>query len=103
MFGFKKGHLIILLFTFSTSLFLGCQPEMINVLILSGKNNHNWEETTPAIQNILENSGRFAVSVTNSPESLKPDELDKFDVILSNWNTWPEVTGALNDYRLIWK
>jgi len=59
----------------------------INVLILSGKNNHKWQQTTPAIQNILERSGKFNVTVTNDPENLDPKELEKYDVILSNWNT----------------
>ena len=68
--------------------------DKIEVLILSGKNNHKWQLTTPAIQNILEESGRFNVKVTNNPENLNPKELNQFDVILSNWNTWPDVTGA---------
>ena len=65
----------------------------INVLILSGKNNHKWQLTTPVIQNILVGSGRFNVTVTNNPEKLNPKELNKYDVIISNWNTWPDVTG----------
>ncbi|VAX27694.1 hypothetical protein MNBD_IGNAVI01-1287, partial [hydrothermal vent metagenome] len=38
----------------------------IEVLLLSGKNNHKWQLTTPAIQNVLEGSGRFKVTVTNN-------------------------------------
>ncbi len=81
--------LLIMLFFFSL---LGCQSKMIHVLIFSGRNNHDWQQTTPVIQNILQESGRFTVTVTNSPENLKPSELDQYDVILSNWNTWPDVT-----------
>lgn len=64
----------------------------IEVLIFSGKNNHKWQLTTPAIQNILEESGMFNVTVTNNPKDLDPSEFEKYDVILSNWNTWPDVT-----------
>lgn len=70
-----------------------CQSKSINVLLLSGQNNHNWQETTPAIQSILEKSGLFFVKVTDKPENLAPEELDQYDVIMSNWNTWPDVTG----------
>jgi len=71
----------------------GCASESIHVLIWSGKNNHNWQETTPVIQTLLENSGRFIVTVTNDPANLDPGELNHYDVIISNWNTWPDVTG----------
>ena len=43
----------------------------VEVLLLSGKNNHNWRVTTPVIKNILEESERFNVTITNSPEKLK--------------------------------
>ena len=73
---------------------------LIEVLIFSGKNNHKWELTTPTIQNILEESGGFNVTVTYDPENFNPKELDKYDVILSNWNTWPDVTGQRWDSEL---
>lgn len=66
---------------------------ILTVLILSGKNNHNWQQTTPEIKNILEESGRFRVSISDNPNNLNPGDLIQYDVILSNWNTWPEVTG----------
>lgn len=69
-------------------------PNRIEVLIFSGKNNHKWQFTTLAIQKILEEGGKFNVTVTNNPENLNPKELNRYDVILSNWNTWPDVTGA---------
>ena len=87
-----KYILIIVITIMSTSI-SAMEDNSIEVLILSGKNNHKWKLTTPAIQNILEESGRFNVTVTNNPEYLNPKELDQYDVILSNWNTWPEVTG----------
>ena len=83
----------ILILFLSLGQIMNADHNKIEVLIFSGKNNHKWQLTTPTIQNILEKSGRFNVSVTNNPEDLKPGELNQYDVILSNWNTWPDVTG----------
>jgi len=89
----SQVKIILLLFPVFISVLSGCQTKADNVLILSGKNNHNWQETTPMIQSILEGSGRFKVTVTNEPETLDPGSLSQYQVILSNWNTWPDVTG----------
>jgi uncharacterized protein len=88
----QKKTIIIPIILLVSSL-IACQSKSINVLLLSGQNNHAWQKTTPAIQNILEKSGRFFVTVTNNPENLAPEELNQYDVIMSNWNTWPDVTG----------
>ena len=77
----------------------------IRVLILSGQNNHNWQETTPALAKILTTSGRFTVEVTEHPEQCTAETFSKCDVVLSNWNSlgpvkdWPETTHkALLDF-----
>jgi uncharacterized protein len=51
----------------------------LKVLIIDGQNNHNWEETTPLIKEILEKSGRFYVELTTTPPKLpkKPDIKDE--------------------------
>ena len=68
---------------------------VLRVLIFSGQNNHNWRETTPKLKSILESSGRFAVDVTEHPEQCTVTVLQKYDVLLSNWNTFgkPAVTN----------
>ena len=86
--------LALFLLLFSGQIMNAANHNIIEVLLLSGKNNHKWQLTTPTIKNILEGSGIFNVTITNNPENLEPKELDKYDVILSNWNTWPDVTGA---------
>jgi len=64
----------------------------LKVLLLSGKNNHNWKATTPELKKILEDSGRFAVTVTNDPAaSLAAPGLDTYDVIVSNWAGFPQM------------
>lgn len=60
----------------------------LKVLILTGQNNHNWKETTPRLQKILTDSRRFIVDVTEHPEQCSPDTFAKYNVILSNWNSF---------------
>ncbi len=73
--------------------------DKINVLIMDGQHNHKWQETTPAINEILTKTGRFNVEVLTSPgpkdtegwAKFKPD-FAKYNVILMNYHgtLWPE-------------
>ena len=60
----------------------------IRVLILTGRNNHNWRETTLMLQQVLEASGKFHVDTTVPPQGLTRENLSNYDVILSDWNSW---------------
>jgi type 1 glutamine amidotransferase len=81
---------------------LGDEPEKpVQVLLLSGRNNHNWQQTTPKLKSLLESSGRFKVHVEERPDQLTAEKLKPYDVIVSNWNSfskskkskqWPEAT-----------
>jgi len=62
--------------------------EPIRVLILTGRNNHNWKQTTPMLEKILEQTGKFAVETTVPPKGLDAENLKKYDVLLSDWNSW---------------
>ena len=46
------------------------QPGKIRVLILSGRNNHDWRTTTPFLRKILVDSGRFDVRVEEEPAGI---------------------------------
>ena len=46
------------------------QPNKVRVLILSGRNNHDWRTTTPAIRRILDGTGRFDTRVSEEPAAL---------------------------------
>jgi len=68
----------------------------ISVLIVDGRNNHNWKATTPVLRAILRNTGRFAVDVATVPKDMAefaPD-FSRYAVVLSNYNgpPWPEKT-----------
>ena len=37
----------------------------IKVLIIDGQNNHAWQQTTPVLKKILEDTGKFTVDVAD--------------------------------------
>jgi len=92
-----KFAFVFLLFVHMTvSVVSGAKPP--RVLIFSGSNNHNWQKTTPAIQEILAESG-ISSDVTEEPDKCTAEMLSGYDVIVSNYNTlgakdadWTETT-----------
>ena len=60
----------------------------LRALIVSGANNHDWEWSTPAIQQLLEASGKFSVTVTTDPATTLADaeRLRGFDVLVLDYN-----------------
>lgn len=46
---------------------LTAAPAKLKVLIVDGQNNHQWATTTPLLQRILEDTGRFTVDVSTTP------------------------------------
>ncbi len=62
----------------------------VKVLILSGRNNHEWQKTTPLLARIYKESRLFSVTITEIPDTLTYKQLKKYDAIVSNWNTWPD-------------
>lgn len=67
------------------------EPEKINVLIMDGPNPyHDWQATTPLLQRILRESGRFQVEVATAPgedgdmEHYRP-RLADYDVVVCNY------------------
>ena len=88
----------LLIFLFTGYLF-GCHSpdnpdQKIRLLILSGSNNHDWEQTTPVLTRIFDEERQFSVDLTNRPDTLNFDYLRQYDAIVSNWNSWPK-----NDLR----
>lgn len=62
----------------------------LKLLILSGRNNHEWKKTTPQLRKMYLESKRFEVDVTESPDTLNYDDFKHFDAIVSNWTAWPD-------------
>ena len=71
--------------------------EPLSVLIITGQNNHAWEETTPVLAQYFDASGRFEVDLLISPGenediSAFNAPFAEYDVVVSNYNgdLWPE-------------
>lgn len=64
----------------------------IRILILSGSSNHNWQTTTPYIEQIFANDKSFYTTTTCAPDTLNDNFLDNIDVIVSNRNVFPETS-----------
>lgn len=71
--------------------------EKLNVLLIDGQNNHQWQQTSPVLIKVLQQTGRFHVRVATSPA--KGEDLSQFhpsfeniDVVVSNYNgdLWSE-------------
>ena len=67
---------------------VGAEEAKLRVLVLSGANNHAWQQTTPVIKAALEESGRFSVDVEENVAGMKPQAFEPYAVILSNFNTF---------------
>jgi len=94
-----QSTLLYLFFALLTSSPLACDnpgstDQKICALILSGRNNHDWEQTTAVLLNIFSEDKRFFADFTDRPDTLNFAYLQAYDVIVSNWNSWPE-----NDLR----
>jgi len=87
---FKAMLVSVLLSSTVTSV----QGAPMKALIIDGQNNHDWKTTTPALKQILEETGLFAVEVATSPpakgdmSTFKPD-FAAYRVIISNYNGEP--------------
>lgn len=63
-------------------------PHGIRVLVLTGANNHAWRETTTTLKAIIARDPRFSVDVEEQPWEMKPADLEGYDLLFSNWNTY---------------
>lgn len=62
--------LSVLLLLAVSSAISAADPAPIKVLIIDGQNNHAWQQTTPVLKKILEDTKRFTVEVATSPPRL---------------------------------
>ena len=71
---------------------------MINTLLLSGQNNHDWARSTPFCKDLLEGSGRFSVTVAEDPSAVLEDAagLGAYQLFFSDYNgpAWSDLAQA---------
>lgn len=79
---------------------------MINVLLITGANNHDWQRSSPFLKAMLEKSGKFAVDMTTEPAKALADRagLAKYQLFFSDYNSndrWgePAETNFLDAVR----
>lgn len=78
---------------------MSCTQKKVDVLVISGQNNHNWPVSHVALQQILNQSGLFNADVALTPEAggdmstFLPD-FSKYDAVVMDYNgdDWPEAT-----------
>ena len=56
------------------------------VLILSGRNNHDWRSTTPALRQALLKTGKFDVRVNEEPAGISAETLAAYDALVLDYN-----------------
>ena len=83
---------------------LAAADAALSVLIIDGQNNHQWEETTPLIKQILEGTDLFRVQVQTSPAAggemsdFRPKFSD-YHVVVSNYNGQPWSEKTRQDFE----
>lgn len=97
---FVRAAVAMLIVTMACAVASGAlASEPIKALIVDGQNNHNWKETTPVLEQLLEETGKFTVDVATSPakgedmSGFQPD-FDAYDVVVLNYtgDAWPQAT-----------
>lgn len=65
--------------------------DTIRVLIVGGRNNHDWRRSSPFCKQVLEASGRFQVDITETPNTTlgNLEALKAYQVILLDYNGNP--------------
>jgi type 1 glutamine amidotransferase len=69
------------------------RPGLLRVLILSGRNGHDWRTTTPWLRKLLDDAGRFDVRVTEEPHALDAEALGVYDALVVDY-CGPRWSGA---------
>ncbi|MBI3471745.1 MAG: ThuA domain-containing protein, partial [Candidatus Solibacter usitatus] len=58
----------------------------LQVLILSGRNNHDWRASTPFLRKLLQDTQRFDVRVVEEPSGITAAALAGYHVAVSDYN-----------------
>lgn len=71
---------------------------MIKTLLLTGENNHDWRRSAPFCRNLLTQSGKFAVDLTETPDETLTDAagLDRYGLFFVDYHgmMWGERARA---------
>ncbi|MDZ7723308.1 MAG: ThuA domain-containing protein [candidate division KSB1 bacterium] len=73
-----------------------CRPllsDSLSVLLITGRNNHDWQSTTPVLEKLYNDHPRFTIDKTLRSDDLNHRQLSQYHVVLSTWSAWPDVNG----------
>jgi type 1 glutamine amidotransferase len=82
----------------------GSSQPKLQALIITGQNGHDWRATTPVLREMLENTGRFEVRVTEEFRGGGQATLTPYDVVILNYydKNRPELRwGSPSDTALL--
>lgn len=68
---------------------------MLKALLVTGNDHpaHEWQKTTPVIQEILENDSTAIVTVTENPDDLANVSTSRYDFVVLNYCNWKDPSG----------
>jgi uncharacterized protein len=61
------------------------RPGTQHILLISGRNNHDWRTTTPFLRKQLEDTGRFDVRLCEEPAGISAETLAGYDAIVLDY------------------
>jgi uncharacterized protein len=61
-------------------------PHRIQALIITGQDKHPWRETTPYLREVLDQTGKFEVRVTEEFHGATAETLASYDVAILNYS-----------------
>jgi type 1 glutamine amidotransferase len=80
-------------------------PPKLNALIITGQNGHDWRGTTPLLRQVLEDTNRFEVRVTEEFRGATAETIAPYDVLILNYQdrgNRPELRwGAATDQAVL--
>ena len=74
----------------------------IRVLIIDGFSNHDWKQTTLMVKGILEETGRFMVTVSTAPNTADEMSRTSWDPEFEKYNVVIQNTNNIKDTGLHW-
>ncbi len=66
--------------------------EPTKALIVTGHNHpaHDWQKTTSALLQVIENDPRILVDVTDDPEFMASETMKNYDLVVMNYSSWDQ-------------
>jgi type 1 glutamine amidotransferase len=93
------NFILVILITFLSSCTQMSKKELTGLLITGNDHPaHKWNETSPAIKNILEEDG-VSIVITENPEDLKGVNDADYQLIILNYANWEDPNGLSEEAR----